>query len=472
VKNINTDLKVGLFIVAGFVVLFFMTFKIGGMPFFSSNGGRFISVYFNTISGVSEKSHVKMAGVGIGKVRSITLEGRKAKVTIDLDADYRIPVDSTATIRSAGLLGEKYIEIIPGADGTYLKNGESLAKSIDPTNIDEMMQKLSLVFDDVKTLSHALSKFFSDDETGGGLHTIIDNLAEITNSMSRLMTANEEKLDSIIANAEQAMELMKEILGENRENLTSGIADFREASGNLNEVINDNREDFRLAMKNLKESSEKLDGIMGSIKQVSAKIEKGEGTLGRLIQDEELYDNINETLTGAQGFMGKIDRLKIGLGLRSEQQFDLEKSKSYFSVRIQPREDKYYLLELSEDTRRTDITTTRNTINSILYTMLLAKRYGDVTLKGGLIESGGGIELDNHAWRDTILFSAEAFNLGGYDINAPNPQVKLTARYYFQKYLYVYVGGDELLNDYYRTFIAGVGIMADEDDFKFLLSLF
>lgn len=63
------------------------------------------------------------------------------------------------------------------------------------------------------------------------------------------------------------------------------------------------------------------------------------------------------------------------------------------------------------------------------------------------------------------------FNLSGYDLNAENPQVKLIGRYYIQKYLYIYVGGDEMLNEYYRTYLAGIGLMVDEEDFKFLLSL-
>lgn len=477
----NTDLKVGFFILLSLSALFFMTFKIGGtIPFFGHKGERQFVIIFSRVSGVSEKSNVKMAGVDIGKVRSIELEGRKAKVTIDLDANVNIPVDSVASIRSAGLLGEKFIDISPGETERYVENGAVLKNSIDPTDIDEMMTKLSSALDDIKLFTSSLSKSFgSDDDGKGGLKTIIDNLVEMTSKVKMIVADNEESLSAIINNARDATKLLKEILAENRGNVKEGMANFKNLTGDLSDVVKENRENFRTAMANLRTSSEKLDRVMASAEQVAAKLEKGEGTIGKLIQEEEIYDSLNktlkgaqETLAGAQGFMGRIDDIKIGLGLRSERLFDYNQTKSYFSIRIKPREDKYYLLEISEDVRRTSLTSTRNTLNSLMYTFIVAKRFGDVTFKGGLMESSGGIGLDFHAWRDSITLSAALFNLSGYDLNAENPQLKLTGRFYIQKYLFIYVGGDELLNDYYRTYLAGVGLMVDEEDFKFFLSLF
>jgi phospholipid/cholesterol/gamma-HCH transport system substrate-binding protein len=495
----NTDLKVGLFILLSVVALFFMTLKIGGtIPIFGKRGEQQLIIIFNRVSGVSEKSNVKMAGVDIGKVRSIELEGRKAKVTIDLDEGVKIPVDSVASIRSSGLLGEKFIDINPGESDTYLENRAVLPKSIDPTDIDEMMTKLSSALDDIQLFTRTLRESFAADEDGeGGLKSVVDNLIEMTESVNRIVSDNEKNLNAIMNNATSATKLLKEILAENRANikatienvkkltenidevvaenranLKEGIENFKDLTGNIDTVVAENRENFRVSMENLKKSSEKLDEIMASIQQISGKMEKGEGTIGKLIQEDDVYENLSKTLMGTQGFVGKIENIKIALGLRSERHFESAQTKSYFSLRVKPREDKYYLFEITEDVRRNDLTTTRNTLNSLLYSFIIAKRYGDVTLKAGLIESSGGIGLDFHAWRDSIMLSAALFNFSGYDFNAENPQFKLTGRFYIQKYLYIYLGGDELLNDYYRTYLAGVGLMVDEDDFKFLLSIF
>ena len=494
----NTDLKVGTFILVSLAALLFMTFKIGGaLPFFGDNGETQLIVRFNRVSGVSEKSHVKMAGVDIGKVHSIELEGRKAKVTINLDKGIRVPIDSVASIRSAGLLGEKFIEISPGESAAFVENGTTLPKSIDPTDIDEMMSKLSSALEDVQLFTRTLSESFAADEDGkGGLKTIVDNLIEMTTNINKIVSDNTDSFNTIVVDAKEATRLLKEMLAENRANvkatfenmkdftenidevvaenranLKDGIENFKDMTGNIDEVVQENRENFKVSMENLKKSSEKLDVIMASIKQISGKMERGEGTLGKLIQEEDIYNNINSTLGGAQGLIGRVNDIQIALGLRSERYIEYDQTKSYFSVKVKPREDKYYLLEISEDVRRTDLTTTRNTLNSLLYTFLIAKRYGDITLKAGLIESSGGVGLDFHTWRDSIMLSAAMFNHGGYDANAKNPQLKLTGRFYIQKYLYMYIGGDEMLNEFYRTFFAGVGLMADEDDFKFLLSL-
>jgi len=462
-----------VFILLSLSALLFMTFKIGGgLPFFGEDGETQLIVVFNRVSGVSEKSYVKMAGVNIGKVRSIRLEGRKAKVIIDLDKGVRIPADSIASIRSSGLLGEKFIDINPGKSAAFVKNGETLPKSIDPTDIDEMMTKLSAALEDVQLFTRTLRESFAAGDDGkGGLKSIVDNLIEMTTKVNKIVSNNEDSFNSIIDNAREATRLLKETLAENRANLKEGIANFKNVTGNIDEVVKENRENFRVSMANLRKSSEKLDVIMASIKQISGKMEKGEGTLGKLIQEEDVYNNINSTLGGAQGFIGKVNALEIALGLRSERYIEYNQTKSYFSMRIKPREDKYYLLEITEDVRRRDLTTTRNTLNSLLYTFIIAKRYGDLTLKGGLMESSGGIGFDFHAWRDSIMLSAAMFNLGGYDLDAKNPQLKLTGQIFLQKYLYFYIGGDEMLNEYYRTFFAGIGIMANEDDFKFLLSL-
>ena len=475
-----------------------MTLKIGGtLPFFGDDGGNELIIVFNRVSGVSEKSHVKMAGVNIGKVRSIALEGRKAKVTIDLDRGVRIPVDSIASIRSSGLLGEKFIDINPGKSADYVASGSVLKNSIDPTDIDEMMSKLSSALDDVQIFTRTLSESFAGDDDGkGGLKTIVDNLIEMTTKVNKIVSDNEDSFNTIVNNAEEATRLLKEILAENRanikagienvknltenidevvaenrENLKGGIANFKDMTGNIDAVVQENRENFKVSMANLRKSSEKLDEIMASIKQISGKMERGEGTIGKLIQEDDVYDNINNTLGGAQGLIGRVNDIQIALGLRSERYIEYDATKSYFSIRVKPREDKYYLLEVSEDVRRNDLLTTRNTLNSLLYTFIIAKRYGDLTLKAGLIESSGGIGLDFHAWRDSIMLSAAMYNLGGYDLNAKNPQLKLTGQLYIQKYLFIYIGGDEMLNEYYRTFFAGIGLMANEDDFKFLLSL-
>lgn len=500
----------GLFIIGALGVLFYLTFNIGGKRMFEPKGQKNFYVYFASITGVSEKSEVRMAGVKIGEVKKIELDRYRAKVTVDLFGAYNIPDDSVAKVQGKGLLGEKFLEIEPGASTAFVPNGGELVRSVSPANLDDIVSKLGSALDDVKSVTESLRDSLGTSDGKQGLKSIISNLAVLSEDLRSVVGGNKDHLNSIIQNVDKASSLLQSILAENRgdlrgamdninsvsktfnekapellshldeaasgirdmvkenrDNLKSGIANIKDASGNLNEVVAENRTNFQAAMTNLKTSSEKLDKIMDSVKQVSAKLEKGEGTIGRLLQDEEVYTNINQTLESTNGLVKKVESLKIGVGARVERETDTQRSKGFFTLRIKPREDKYFLFELSEDVRRP--LAVRNQLNAILYTFYIAKRFGNITMKAGLIESSAGLGADLHGWDDKMELSVEAFNFSGYDILAPHPQVKVTGRYYPQKYLYVFLGGDELANSYYRTFFAGVGIMADEEDFKFFL---
>jgi len=361
VKNWSNEAKLGVFIIAGFAVLFWLTFSIGGKKLFAVGGKKSFIVYFKTITGVTEKSDVRMAGVKIGEVRKVELENYRAKVTVDLHGDYDVPDDSVATVQGKGLLGEKFIEIKPGFSPTYVPTGGVLAHSTPPANIDDMVAKLSDALDDIKTVTNSLSESFGSEEGKQGLKSIISNLSNLSKDLNDVVGGNKEKLTQIITNVDKATAVLQLILSENRvglkgtidnfnsvsksfaekapdllehldkaasgihdlvadnrANLKDSMSNIKEASGNFNGVLVENRENFKVAMENLKKSSEKLDEIMASVKQITAKIEKGEGTIGKLVQEEEVYNGLNETLEGAKNLTKQTGAMKVGIGARVE----------------------------------------------------------------------------------------------------------------------------------------------------------
>jgi phospholipid/cholesterol/gamma-HCH transport system substrate-binding protein len=196
-----------------------------------------------------------------------------------------------------------------------------------------------------------------------------------------------------------------------------------------------------------------------------------------MLQGDELYNGLNDTLEGAKGLTKQVGEMKVAVGARADYLASADhysqSSRSIFSAQIKPREDKYYMLEASNDIRKPiPVGSTKNSMSSLLYTFYIAKRFGDITFKGGLMETSGAAGVDFHAFEDRLTLSVDAFNLSGYDQFATQPQIRVTGRYYPQKYFYVYVGGDELLNSYYQTFYAGLGLLANEDDFKFFMARF
>ena len=120
---------VGIFILAGLAALVWLTLFVGNWAALTGGAGYRVTAKFENIGGLTVKSPVTLAGVTIGRVSSIASdrEDYSAIVTLSIDQNYNnLPVDSTAAILTAGLLGAQYISVVPGAEVDYLKEGDTI----------------------------------------------------------------------------------------------------------------------------------------------------------------------------------------------------------------------------------------------------------------------------------------------------------------------------------------------------------
>jgi phospholipid/cholesterol/gamma-HCH transport system substrate-binding protein len=122
------DLWVGLFVAAGFGGLLFLALKVGNLASFSTDATYQVNAKFSNIGGLKERGPVKSAGVVVGRVAGIRFDGEtyEAMVTMNLDAKFQFPRDTTAKILTSGILGEQYVGLEAGGDGVMLKNGDRL----------------------------------------------------------------------------------------------------------------------------------------------------------------------------------------------------------------------------------------------------------------------------------------------------------------------------------------------------------
>jgi phospholipid/cholesterol/gamma-HCH transport system substrate-binding protein len=138
------EIAVGLFLVAGLVALFFLAIKVSGLSDETSKPSYQVYASFQNAGGLTVRAKVTMAGVVIGRVTNIALDPKtlKAKVTLDIYNEVKeITTDSVASILTAGLLGEKYIGIVPGADDTYLKNGDEIEQTQSALVLEDLIGK-------------------------------------------------------------------------------------------------------------------------------------------------------------------------------------------------------------------------------------------------------------------------------------------------------------------------------------------
>ena len=127
-KRSTIDIWVGLFVAAGFAGLLFLALKVGNLASFSTAQMYQLQARFANIGGLKVRAPVKSAGVVVGRVSDIRFdnENYEAIVTFNIGANYQFPRDTSAKILTSGLLGEQYVGLEAGGDGTMLKAGERL----------------------------------------------------------------------------------------------------------------------------------------------------------------------------------------------------------------------------------------------------------------------------------------------------------------------------------------------------------
>ena len=136
------DFAVGLFVLGSLLAIFYLSASLGGLSY-KGDGGFLLIAVFDDIGGLSQRSPVKISGVKVGKVAAIELdEDLRARVALDLDPRLEMPVDSSAAIRTAGLLGDQFIALEPGAEDELLAPGEAFTYTESALSLDKLVGRL------------------------------------------------------------------------------------------------------------------------------------------------------------------------------------------------------------------------------------------------------------------------------------------------------------------------------------------
>jgi phospholipid/cholesterol/gamma-HCH transport system substrate-binding protein len=141
-KNINTELIVGLFMLAGFLAFGYLSVQMGEFSIFNLEKNYSIEGMFDNVSGLKIGAGVEIAGVNVGKVADIKLaESGLARVYLLINEDIKITTDAIASIRTQGLIGDKFIKIIQGADEEHLTEGGEIFDTESSIDFEELVSK-------------------------------------------------------------------------------------------------------------------------------------------------------------------------------------------------------------------------------------------------------------------------------------------------------------------------------------------
>jgi phospholipid/cholesterol/gamma-HCH transport system substrate-binding protein len=375
-----------------------------------------------------------------------------------------------------------------------------VANTLSPTNLDDMVRKLSAIGDDVKKFSESLSETFGTEEGKKALGDILRDVQATTTVLRTVVQGNEQRFGRIIANIDRLSADLSEISSTNKEDVRLTIANLRafsdtlkteapdlvrkleEMSDRVSGVVGDNRENLKETIENFKTASARLDNTLDAAEKVMAKIDRGEGTLGRLVNDNTAHDSITGTLEGINRYVRKTEQLKTFIDYHLEWQERPSEYKHYVNLRLQPTADKYYTIGVVDDPRgkftsdtststvsppgTSTTVTTENFSDKLKFSALIARRFSGVTLKGGVMESTGGLGLEYELLKNRLTLGLDAFDFSRE--NDLPPHLKLYGNYDIFKNLFVTGGVDDLIASErnLRTLFLGFGIKFADEDIK------
>ena len=249
------------------------------------------TVIFANVQGLNEGDDVNMLGKRIGKVSRAKIIGQKIAVELSIDNSFafKIPVDSKIEVKSEGLMGSKYVSINPGVnDKKYILAGETVEGQRE-YDFSEITPGIVPITQDIGVFARRLKATLGEEERDRIRNTVI-NIESLTSELDGfvkgyrdvLSLSEKDNLKEIVTNMKTVSESIKQKVDNDLSQILSGF-----------KSVSDQSEDLKQAIINLKSSSESLNSSSKKFESILAKIESGEGTLGKMVNDPGLYDNLN-----------------------------------------------------------------------------------------------------------------------------------------------------------------------------------
>jgi len=480
--------KVGLLVVialvAGYLVYRLVDERSGGTR------GYGVWAVFDDAQGLVPKSRVLIAGIQVGYIEKIRLWGTKARVDIHIEEGVTIREDAWVSKRTASILGESILVINPGhAPRRVVGEGARVRTLEDTPTTDQILTNVGRIAESVRRITDQIDRTFGTDEGGRQMASALRNLTEALEGINRTIQANETVINNTLRNVEG-------ITADTAPRLAQILENVEIATRDVRHILDDNREGLTHGagevgdtVSSIHRASEQLEQVLGDVREVTDRTARGEGTIGRLTSDEHLIDEVQGVAEGVNDIVGPISRLQTIVELRSEYNFLANTFKSYVGLRLQPREDRYYLIQLINDPRGlTEFTQTTvhtsppldgvpqtyqetrvTTRDAFRFSLLFAKRVGPVTFRYGLIESTGGVGADLHMFDDRFEMNADVFAFGEQQF----PRLRLRAALEVLQRLWILGGVDDMLNETSsnggRDFFLGAQLRFNDEDLKSIL---
>ena len=463
-SNKKVEVIVGVFILAILVILGWLTTQMGKFSF-KKKPTYTLYAAFKNVNGLDVNTKVKVAGVDVGYIKNIGLRNGRAVVELEIYRQYKIPKDSIAIVTNKSLLGEKTLEIKYGHSNQYLQNGDFIAKTISPTDIGEMIANINKVF---------------NQQNRDSIAKALKEIGNISSRLNEIVEENRQGIKQAIEHFNKSMRVLAEILKNNKQDVRTAVAEAREAMKKLNTTL----ENIYLMSANLKQGKGTLgkllvdeslynnvDNASVRAKSILTKIDTGKGTLGKLVNNDAAYNNLNETLKSIKQYLKRGDQIALNIYAANQHNFRDSYNKGIAYVDIYTMPDKFYRIGIVSQKDYEHNKHPKNTDTKTRFTAMMGKRYYDLVLRAGIEESRFGAGVDYYLLNDNLKASFDIFDFNHEnDIRDEHAQAKFQLTYKWLRHFDLFAGVDEILNSKTRSAFVGAGVEFSSDDTKYLLT--
>jgi phospholipid/cholesterol/gamma-HCH transport system substrate-binding protein len=481
-SRFTTTIKVGALTIVTLLAAFLILRVIDKNR--SDTDGYLVYVIMEDVSGIVKRSQVRVAGIPIGNVEDIRLVDSRGRIDIRVNPDVALYEDAQVSKQTRNLLGEYFLAIAPGTRGKrQLVNGDQINTVAASATPDDVLQNMSRIAQTVERITSALEASVGSEEAQQNMRDTLANLAQVTAALNQTVNENRESIRNILEGVET-------VTAQGQADAIAILDNVRVVTEELKRLMAGDaagdpgaRERVNSLVDRVNSATESLQRTMSNLESTTGRLERGEGTLGRLTKDDKLIDEIESVAESVGTYVEGLSQLRTIVSLRTDYQFRAQTTKAFVELRLQPREDKFYSIEIVNDPRgltrieQTNVSTTNPnevsqyqevrsvTSNALRFSLQFAQRFGPFIGRFGLKESTGGVGLDVLLLDDAFELRQDLFGFG----EVVRPRWRISLGYAFLNRLWLLGGVDDIMSLDRREYFVGMQLRFDDEDLKSVL---
>jgi len=473
------EVKIGIFVFLGLISLFILSMQVNSFSNYGKKGYD-IYAYINDATGLRTDAKIKMRGVNIGYVEAKQLENDKVKLTLFIQEGIHVPKGSMIMLSQDGMLSEKYIKIIPSNISSYISKNGVIKKYKKVATFDEAVDSINAAANEFRVFMMKLNGVM-DKNTTSDLKGTIANLKQSTDEIKAILAENRGALKDSISGAKEMIATINAKLPKIMAQIDGLTSEFNQTGVTINaklpkimKQIDDLTAEFKQTgidiNKKLPKLLSKFEGIEDNVTTILS--ENRKPLNNAIVSADTFFSAGGSTFQKLDDYFTALQQTELDVEIGSYYMTKDSYAQTRAELAYRPKPSKYYILGVTSTNDYTDPTkfNAKHQDTKTYLTAELGKRYDNLLLRGGLIDSTGGLGIDYFMYKDALRLRAEVYDFNAVnDIRGNNAHARIEARYQTLKHLNFYAGYDNFLNKDAANIYIGIGVGFKDDDLKQLL---